>query len=176
MADAAVKKKLIVEDEPQAGPAPTTAPADVPVRVLAHQKNVRRKGELFTTWECTAEVEHTLADVMSPWYFWRRAQDMSPGDRIEVRHPYHAYLAEFYVVNIDNTAQALVLKPLSLTDLTTVTPISANMEGCVVMKFGSDWCVQQGPICIKRGFGNGEEALAWLKEEQERRRIMFIKK
>lgn len=129
--------------------------------------------EVNNHWGFVAPHDHSLEDVLKPWYCWHIGPKMRERDIITITHQHHLFIVEMYVQKVDLATQSLIYKLLRCDDLSKLDTVTIGMEGCTIEYMGANGYTVRGPngLSMSTGHKSPEDAQTWIndkKREMER--------
>ena len=130
---------------------------------------IQPEGAKWGRWSIMSQVDHTLEDVMGPRYLYAKADQIRPGDYIEIKHPHGDWVVALDVVRVDRQARGIVSNVRHIIDYTQAgaVRISPDMGGARVELLGARlWAViDQDQHVLADEFETREAALSWLAKK-----------
>lgn len=140
-----------------------------PNKALSLQYETAHRG----FWDCMVPAEHTLEDVLGPYYFGKVCAELEKGggkqkgqlyvsDRIAVESEHGEWFVEVQVVAFNRALQRCEVRAIA-------APVHFNVEvskGYEIKYHGTvrKWCIERGEDQIAGGFASKIEAQVKLEE------------
>lgn len=166
MAKAATKAVQSVDEDI----SPVAKVARAAFKQLPPQE-IQTIGAKWNHWAVMAHAEHSIEDVCHPRYLWAKADQMKPGDYVEIKHIYGKFVVCLDVTSINHVARGIVANVRHVFDYTQpgarqITP--HLIEARVAFLGARGWCVVDGTHVAADGFRDKQAADKWLDEERYR--------
>lgn len=126
-------------------------------------------------WSANAEEGTTVEDILKPEYWFHKASELRPYDRIEVRDEKGHWIAELLVLNVDRSWAKVHL--LTLHDLgpKAEEPVEETPKFHLVWKGPQrKWTVQrlEDGQFIQEGFDDKHKAREWMIQHERAMAMM----
>ena len=137
---------------------------------MAGLQDVRDASYEHAGWHVTVRADHSLQDAMHPTYLWHHNQRMSPGQFITYHHAQRKFVAQTYIVEIDQATQSVRQILLFEKHIDAAKLPIGSIEKAVINWGGPQhkYRVILGTELLKAGFDRKEDAQAWIDEQMSR--------
>jgi hypothetical protein len=136
--------------------------------VFAHAADIKVLEYSRNAWGVVARPEHTLEDVLGPRYLGLKAENIRPGDRVEIRAHDMTWLVEMLVLHVDEVAKqvrGVKLYSLDLADAVKEA-MKVDYSACRIEQIANGWRVMDGHRTLKDGLSSEDAARKWVRERE----------
>jgi hypothetical protein len=131
---------------------------------------IQPEGAKWGRWSIMAQADHTIEDAMGPRYLYAKADQIRPGDYVEIKHPLGNWVVCFDVVRIDRQARGIVANVRHIFDYTQEggIRITPDVLGAHVEYLGArGWAViDEDKHVLADEFESREVAEGWLTKKR----------
>lgn len=159
------------ETAPAAVPAEAAAPSYIAPAVpkqLSPQE-IQPEGIKWTRWDVFCNADHSIEDCLDPLYLFAKAEQMRPGDYVEIKHPFGHFVICLDIVHVDLNARGVVSYVRHVFDYRQAgaEKIKPNLRGAHIEKLGGrEWSIVDGRHVVADNFATRAEAEEWLAKRK----------
>lgn len=142
---------------------------DMPKQLASH--DIQPEGAKWGRWAVMAHADHDISDCLGPRYLYGKADQLQPGDYVEIKHPFGFFVVCLDVVRVDTQARGVVAHIRHVFDYRKAeTMVAPDLSGArVELLGGREWSVIDGHHVVKDLFPTKTAAEAWLSDQRRGR-------
>jgi hypothetical protein len=129
-----------------------------------HEQHVQPAEHTRTVWAAVVPAGHTLEDALDPGYLFNSHRSLRPGHLVELTSATHDLYAMFYVLKVDEVAQAIIMVPIMGPHKLNEIPIRIPNLAQVRFEYLGEtakWGVIMGKTVVSKNHLTEEAAREW---------------